>query len=317
MTTRSGTTEPIKPATPGPRGIIVVTGATGNQGGAAALRLLADGWGVRALTRDPASAAAQRLAATGAEIVAGDLDDRPSLNAALAGAHGVFSVQQGALGPAPVRFDDEVRRGRNVADASVAAGVAHLVYASVAGAERSGAVRAFAAKWAIEEYLRGIGAPVTILRPVSFMENYADPNFGLQTGTLTTPFASHVPEQLIALDDIGAFVALSFREPAEYLGKAVAIAGDALTPPSIAAILSRVTGREIPYVPLPLDAVRAQNEDVADAIAFLNQGGGYGADITATRNRHPALMSFETWLAATGRAKISALLLGRPGQAGR
>jgi uncharacterized protein YbjT (DUF2867 family) len=294
--------------TNGDKKIIVVTGATGNQGGAAAARLLSDGWAVRALTRDPKSAMAQGLAASGAEVVGGDLDDRPSLDAAVAGAHGVFSVQQGAIGVPPVRFDDEVRRGKNVADAAVAAGVVHLVYASVAGAERSTGIGAFAAKWEIEQHIRRIGVPATILRPVSFMENYASPAFGVQTGTLATAFAPDVPEQLIALDDIGALVALAFRDPAQYLGRAIAIAGDALTPPTIAAALSRVTGREIPYVRLPLEVVRAQSEDSADAVAFLNDNGGYGADIPTARKLHPGLMTFDTWLATIGRARISALL---------
>lgn len=288
--------------------IIVVTGATGNQGGAAVAQLVADGWAVRALTRNPAGAEAQALAASGIEVVAGDLDDRASLDVAFARAHGVFSVQQGALGVPPVHFEDEARRGKTVADAALAAGVAHLVYSSVAGVERAAGVLAFAGKREIEEHIRTIGAPATILRPVAFMENYADPAFGVQTGTLTTAFSADVPEQLIALEDIGVFVASAFSNPAEYLGKTIAIAGDALTPPTIAEALSRAVGREIPYVQVPLDAVRAQGEDFADAVAFLNDNGGYGADIAAARKLHPELMNFQAWLATTGKARISKLL---------
>ncbi|CAI7977997.1 hypothetical protein FRAHR75_400038 [Frankia sp. Hr75.2] len=190
----------------------------------------------------------------GAQVIVGDLDDRGSLDAAAEGAHGVFSVQQGALGTPPVPFEDEVGRGRNVADAAAAARVPHLVYASVAGVERGGGGRAFASKRAIEEHIRRIDIPATILRPASFMENYADPAFGVQTGTLATPFAPDIPEQLIALDDIGAFVALAFTDPVRYLGRAVAIAGDALRPGRTAEVLSRATGREIRYVHVPVDA---------------------------------------------------------------
>jgi hypothetical protein len=111
-----------KDASGGNAQIILVTGATGNQGGAAAARLLTAGWRVRALTRDPASRAARALAGAGAEVTAGDLDDPGSLRAAADGAYGVFSVQQGALSSPPVRFEDEVRQGRNVADAAAAAG---------------------------------------------------------------------------------------------------------------------------------------------------------------------------------------------------
>jgi len=287
--------------------IIVVTGTTGNQGGAAAARLVANGWAVRALTRDPASPAARALAASGIEVVAGDLDDRSSLDAAFAGAHGVFSVQRGALGVPPVPVEDEARRGKFVADAALAAGVAHLVYSSAAGAERAAGVHAFAGKREIEEHIRKIGVPATTLRPVAFMENYANPAFGLQTGTLTTAFSPDVPEQLIAVQDIGVFVASAFGNPAEYLGKTIAIAGDALTPPMIADALSRATGREIPYIRIPLDSIRALSEDFAEAVAFLNDNGGYGADIAATRRLHPELMDFQTWLAMTGKAQICEL----------
>ncbi|WP_307874566.1 NmrA family NAD(P)-binding protein [Frankia nepalensis] len=285
-----------------------MTGATGNQGGAAAARLLADGWQVRALTRDPAGGPARRLAAAGVQVVVGDLDDRGSLDAAVEDAHGVFSVQRGALGTPPVPFEDEVRRGRNVADAAAAARVRHLVHASVAGVERGGGGRAFASKRAIEEHIGRIGIPATILRPVSFMDNYADPAFGVQTGTLATPFAPDVPEQLIAVDDIGAFAASAFADPARYLGRALAIAGDALRPGQTAQALSLATGRDIRYAHVPSDIVRGQNEDVADVADFLNNHGGYGADLAAARALHPGLMSFQTWLAGPGRTKLATLL---------
>ncbi|AEH10273.1 MULTISPECIES: NmrA/HSCARG family protein [Protofrankia] len=290
--------------------VILVAGATGKQGGAAAARLLADGWRVRALTRDPTRGAARRLAAMGAQVVIGDLDDRESLVAATEGAHGVFSVQQGALGMPPVPFDDEVRRGRNLADAAAAARVRHLVYASIAGVERGGGGRAFASKRAVEEHINRIGIPATVLRPVSFMENYADPAFGVQTGNLATPFAPDVPEQLVAVDDIGIFVALAFADPAAYLGRSVAIAGDTLRPAQTAEALSRVTGRTINYVQVPIEAVRGQSDDVADVASFLNGNGGYGADISAARLLHPKLMNFETWLSGQGGRKLAELFKG-------
>jgi uncharacterized protein YbjT (DUF2867 family) len=286
---------------------ILVTGATGNQGGAAATRLLADGWTVRALTRDPASAPARRLAALGAEMVPGDLADRGSLDAAVKRVHGVFSVQRGVLGQDPVSFEDEVRQGRNVTDAAAAAHVRHLVYASVAGAQRDGAARAFASKWEIEEYVRRSGVPATILRPVSFMENYADPAFGVQSGTLATPFAPEIPEQLIALDDIGAFVSLAFGNPAQYVGKAITLAGDELRPQQTAQALSRATGRAISYLQIPIETAREYSEESAAAAEFLNNNGGYGADITATRALHPGLLTFDAWLDTQGKAKLTSL----------
>ncbi|MGS2646790.1 NmrA family NAD(P)-binding protein [Streptosporangium sp. LJ11] len=103
---------------------ILVTGATGQQGGATTRHLLADGWHVRALVRDPRGAAATRLARAGVELVTGDMDDRDSVDAAVRGAHGVFSVQPAFI--APGYAENELRRGLNVVDAAIAAGVRHL-----------------------------------------------------------------------------------------------------------------------------------------------------------------------------------------------
>ena len=115
--------------------IILVTGAAGNQGGAAAARLLTAGWRVRVLTRARPAGPPGRSPARAPEVAAGDLDDPGSLRVAADGAYGVFSGQQGALSSPPVRFEDEVRRGRNVVDAAAVAGAEHLVYASVAGTD--------------------------------------------------------------------------------------------------------------------------------------------------------------------------------------
>ncbi|MFD5182688.1 NmrA family NAD(P)-binding protein [Streptomyces sp. NPDC058372] len=119
--------------------IILVLGGTGNQGGAVARELLSRGWTVRALVRDPDKPAAQETrgagrGARGAGLVRRDLDDVESLRAAAAGAHGIFSVQ--ALAHEPETLAAEVRHGKAVADVAEEAGVAHLVYSSVGGAER-------------------------------------------------------------------------------------------------------------------------------------------------------------------------------------
>jgi NmrA-like family len=149
-------------------------------------------------------------------------------------------------------------------------GAEHLVYASVAGADRATGAAAFDSKREIEQYIRRSGMPATILRPVSFMDNYAD--------------------------------------PARYLGAAVAIAGDELTPPQTAQALSRATGQHIRHVQIPVEAVRQHNSDLADAVSYLNSHGGYGADIAAARALHRGLRTFGAWLAEPGRARLAALL---------
>jgi len=149
--------------------LIVVTGAAGNQGGAAARHLLSKGWKVRALTRDVSKPAAQALAAAGAEVFSADHDDRASLDAAFKGAYGVFSVQNYWL--LNVGAEGEVRQGKAIADAAQAAGVQHFVYSSVGAAHRGRGQAHFASEHEIEQHIQSLDLPYTILRPVAFMEN--------------------------------------------------------------------------------------------------------------------------------------------------
>jgi uncharacterized protein YbjT (DUF2867 family) len=111
--------------------VILVTGATGHQGGASARHLLANGWRVRALVRNPDDPTARALADSGVEVVQGDMIDRASLDRAMHGVYGVHSVQAYL----PKDAAGEIRQGTNVADAAKAAGVQHLVYSSAAGPE--------------------------------------------------------------------------------------------------------------------------------------------------------------------------------------
>jgi len=282
---------------------ILVTGATGQQGGAAARKLLAGGWQVRALVRDGSSAPAQALAAAGAELFVGDLENRTSLDAAAKGVYGVFSVQ-----PAD---DGELRRGKNVAAAAQVASVRHLVYMSTGGAEGQSRIRTLA-KWELEQHVRALGVPWTILRPAGFMEEIAGPRFGLQSGRFATAVKPEATIPLIGVEDIGAFAALSFAHPETYVGRVLELAGDVLTPPQIAAAFSRATGRVIAYVQIPLEVLRQKNAEAAKVFAWVNDGG-YAVDPSALRALHPGLMRFDTWLDRVGKAKLEALFGPRPG----
>lgn len=293
---------------------ILVTGATGWQGGAAARRLIADGWQVRALVRTVAGPAAQALAEAGIELVPGDMNDRASLDAAMRDAHGVFSVQPTAGYPGtPPEFttDDEIRLGKNVADAAKAADVHHVVYTSVAGADRNTGIRRWESKWHIEGHIASLGLPATILRPVRFMENQSDPQLGVSGGTLTDMFLPDVPVQLIAATDIGVFAALAFGNPDEYLGTAIELAGDELTMPQIVTAISRVTGHPVTYQPIPREALQGRDPDALAGWIIANEKGGWQADIPALRTRHPDLMTFDTWLDREGKAKFDTLFHGQ------
>jgi uncharacterized protein YbjT (DUF2867 family) len=292
---------------------ILVVGATGRQGGAVARKLLKDGWRIKALTRNRNGSAASALAELGAEVVEGNMDVPASLEAAMRDVSGVFSVQQTVGSPGtPEGFttDQEVQQGKNVADAAKATGIRRFVFSSVGGADRDSGIRNFEAKWKIEQHIRAIGLPAAIVRPVTFMENYVDATYGIKDGTLTTPLAPSVNAQLIAIDDVGAFVALVFDRFERFVGKAIEIAGDNLTPPQIAEAVSRETGRDIPYIQIPIEAIRNIDPQMAIGAEWMNTAG-YKADIAAVRELLPDLLTFDTWLKTIGKAEFEKLWSNR------
>ena len=281
--------------------IIAVTGATGLQGGTVARKLLADGWKVRALTRDAGKPAAKDLASRGAELVPGDMEDRSQLDAAFKGAYGVFSVQNFWL--PTVGFDGEVRQGKNVADAAKAAGVQHLVYSSVGAANRGMGQKHFDSKWLIEQYIHSLGVPFTILRPVSFMENYNWSRAQILNGTLTSRGLR--PEkgvQQVAVEDIAVFAALAFENPKEYLGRTIELAGDELNESQIADVFTKVIGRPVKLVKPVAGEGRRSEEEMLAMFRFFN-AEGYDADIPALRKLHPRLLTLEQYLRKNGWEK--------------
>ncbi len=278
--------------------IIIVTGATGQQGGASARHLLARGWKVRALTRDVNKPAALALAAAGAEVAQADNEDRASLDRAMQGAYGAFSVQNFWL--PGVGAEGEIRQGVNIADAAKAAGIEHFVYSSVGAAHRGMGQAHFASKWEIEQYIQSLGLPYTILRPVAFMDNYHWQRAAITNGAFTGwGLRPDKGLQLIAADDIGAFAELVFSNPQDYLGKTHELAGDELTEPQITTTFTKVIGRPVQLAQpsLPEGATPA-HEQMAMFQFFNSQG--YDADIPSLRLIYPGLRTFEGWLRETG-----------------
>jgi uncharacterized protein YbjT (DUF2867 family) len=211
------------------KGIVLVTGATGNQGRATAHHLLSDGWQVRALVRNPSGEGATTLARAGVEVVLGDLDNPATVESALQNVYGVFSVQRTEFPGQPgFTVEDEIRQGTLLADLGKSFGIKHFVYTSVGGAERDSQIPSWQSKWKIEKHIHALGLPATILRPVAFMENYLSPQFGVSTGKLSYFFPAEAITQVIAVDDIGALAALAFRDPDEYIGNAFELAGDSV-----------------------------------------------------------------------------------------
>lgn len=288
--------------------VVVVLGATGQQGGAVASALVAAGWRVRAVVRDPSGARARQLAATGIDTVAGDLADPTSLRSAFAGAHGVFSVQpsSGQAG-SEVTDDDEVAYGISVADTAVAAGVRHLVYSSaIAARSTPTGIGHFDTKARIEAHIGGLDIPSTIIRPSSFMEILLLPGMGLADGRFSFLMGETQPMQFIAVRDIGLIVAQTFSAPDEFTHRTLDIAGDALTGHQLARHFTAVLGRPIEYERMSPDILE-HNDLLGRLAAAVDDGRLAGqADLPALRERFPFLLRFADWLASRGTDTIDA-----------
>jgi uncharacterized protein YbjT (DUF2867 family) len=279
---------------------VLVTGATGRQGGAVIRHMLPNGWKLRALTRNPATHAAKELARQGVEVVQGDLEDPSSLDRAARGVHGIFSVQDFWT----VGAKREVQQGKNLAEVAKKGGVQHFVYSSAGGAERNTGITHWESKWEIEKHIRKLSLPATILRPVAFMETYhiLEVEVGILKGKLTDPIRADKPYQTIATDDIGAFAALAFGHPKDFIGLELEIAGSELTNLEAAQVFSRVLGKPVKFRRLPMPVVRLLlGKEFYEMFRWFNDAG-FKADIPELRRRYPEvhLHTLEEWLREEG-----------------
>jgi uncharacterized protein YbjT (DUF2867 family) len=273
---------------------VLVTGATGQQGGAVARALLSRGHRVKALTRKLNSNAARRLASAGVDVVVGDLGDAASVVKAARDVDTMFlmgnSYEAGTEG--------ETRQGIIAADAAKAAGVGHLIYSSVADANKKTGIPHFESKYLVEKHIAGLGIPYTISAPVAFMENVVAPwsIAGLRQGVLAFAMPPRRVLQLVALADIGAFVAALVERRGQVFGKRFDLAGDELSGEEQAKILSPAIGRPINYQEIPIAAARQQSEDAALMFEWFDRVG-YDVDIAALHKdfQEVAWHSFADW----------------------
>lgn len=252
--------------------VILVTGATGKQGGTIARELLSKGYSVRAMTRKPNDEPARGLKELGAEVVFGDLDDADSLVKALDGVWGTLAVQN--TWEAGVEREEE--QGKRFAELAKDAGVYHIVYQSVASAQHETGIPHFDNKWRVEETIRSLGFPsYAIIRPVFFMENLAGPWYksGIDGNKLPMGIHPDTKLQMIAVDDIGKYGLMAFERHEELNGEAIDIAGDELSGPEMADILSEVSERNIEYQHVPIEEIRASSEDLALMLEWFDEVG--------------------------------------------
>jgi uncharacterized protein YbjT (DUF2867 family) len=279
------------------RGTIVVTGATGLQGGAVTRHLLKDGWHVRALTRNASSAQAQALAALGAEVVQGDMGEIASLRPIFAGAYGVYSVQNPFIGGP----EAEVRQGINVADVARESGVQHLLYGSAGISGTSTGIPSWETKRRVEQHMRSPGLPLTILRPMTFMELMTEKKFfPAMTTWQCMPLLMGATRPLvwICTDDLGAIAARAFAAPQEFIGKDLTLASDVQSLEQCRAIYGEVMGRQPPRFPMPVWLFKRfgfVGQDLTTMWSWLRTGA-LDLDTTATRAIHPQALTVRAWL---------------------
>ncbi|WP_182047268.1 NmrA/HSCARG family protein [Curtobacterium sp. ME26] len=279
---------------------VAVFGATGNQGGAVVDALLQRGAAVRALVRRPESDAAKALAARGAELVHADASDAKSLVTALTGVDTFFfmtTFMNSSGEPATeADLEAEVAQGIALADAAVSAGVAHVVYSSVGGAERHSKVPHFDSKRRVEEHLEQLDVRVTFLRPAFFIDNFAYTGPSLENGELVLrmPLPDGIKLQMVATRDIGIVAAAALLgDPS--VPSAIELAGDELTGSEIAAAFGQVAGLPARYEALPLQVFDGQ-EDMQAMFRWFAETPGYEASIDQVRTIDPQLLDLNSWL---------------------
>ncbi|WP_066367165.1 NmrA/HSCARG family protein [Herbidospora mongoliensis] len=291
---------------------VLVTGATGRQGGATARALLAAGVPVRALVRDPSTERAKAVEALGAELVTGDLTDRDSLVEAARGARAVFSVQmppmaEGLAGNS-IDFDGELAQAVNLIEAARAVGVPQFVHTSVSGAgqrvvtERwAGLDPYYATKGAIQDRVREAGFTYwTLIKPGFFMENflpelaYLFPR-GVEGG-LVTVLKPETRLSLVAVDDIGRAAAAAIADPGRFHGIELELASDHRSMTEIAAALSTALRTELTAPDLTEEEAVAKGMPVWAGVSHERTGAvGQPARPEYARAFGIPLTTFEEW----------------------
>jgi uncharacterized protein YbjT (DUF2867 family) len=276
--------------------IVVVAGATGRQGGAVARRLIGEGWRVRGLTRNPKSRKAALLKEAGIEVVKADMADRPALDAAFAGAHGVYSVQN----PMISGHEMEIVQGKNVVDAALEAGVAHIVYGSAGPSRDRTGIASWDAKLDVEEHARRRDAPLTVLRPMAFMELMTDKAFYPNVSAwylMPKLVGSDRPLPWIGVDDLAVVAAAAFARPDALVGQDLPLAADTKSLAECRVLWQEVVGRAPRRFPMPIRLFeRFVGQDTTRMWRWLHTNP-VNIDATAARRIHPTMATVREFFA--------------------
>ena len=285
---------------------ILVTGATGQQGGALARLLLQKKHEVYALIRntEPESPKAQNLRNLGAKLIKGDLDNPDSLEQATNGIDSVFLMGTWV----EVGTEGETRRGKMMVDIAKEKKIEHLVYSSVVNADKNTGIPHFESKYKVEQHIKNSGIPYTIIGPTFFMDNLLSySRAGLQQGQLALPLSPSLILQQSALENIAEFFALVLERRNSFLGKRIDIASDELTGEQAAKILSDELRRKINYVQVPLEQIRQASEDLALMFQWFERIGT-AVNVASLHKQYPEVnwLTFKDWVKSQNWESLAA-----------
>ena len=274
---------------------VLVTGATGHQGGALSRLLLNKGHRVRAFTRNSETPSVRALEELGAEVSVGSFDEPESMERAMDGVDAVF----GMSAPYEDGTEAETRRGIAIANAAQSSGVRHLVFTSAGTNLKYTGVPNIDSRLNIEKHIASLSIPSTIVGLVFFMDNLLGPFFlpRLREGKLKLPLP---PERTLAqtsLDDIASFLALVIENSERFTNARINIGSDELSGKKMAEILSHVLDRPVEFSMDPVEQPTSKNRSAM--FRWLDRVG-FHANLSELHHNYPEVgwRSFEEWAQA-------------------
>ncbi|WP_343539923.1 NmrA family NAD(P)-binding protein [Sphingobacterium thalpophilum] len=285
---------------------ILITGATGKQGSAAAYELLKNNFEIYALTRDPQSLQAVSLEKAGAVLIKGDLEDAEGLKDILKKVDGLYLVLPPVWGSSKETDEKEAEIGIQTIRLAKEQGVKFVLYSSVLGSDKQDSFRP-KFKFTIEKYLLESGLKASVIRPATFMENLLLPSFGLGEGKFINPLPEGRAISWVSTNDIGTFVRIIFQNYQEFDGKTIDFGGDLYTPKQIVQLLESKLQQAINLVQVPLEILYQQSETFAKLVEMIDKEGYDPIDYQFLSSWMPKLTGFGEWLEETGIEKIREL----------
>ncbi|MBD2430140.1 MULTISPECIES: NmrA/HSCARG family protein [Fischerella] len=275
-------------------GKVLLIGVTGGTGANLVKGFLEQGVNnLRAITRkiDLSRPSLLKMSNAGVELIEANLDDEDSLSPAFADISAVYchATTADAAKPDP----REVERAKRVAQVAKQANIKHFVYNSAGGADRKSGIPHIEQKYKVEQVLKSTGLPTTMLRACLFMEEfwkqYTRPS--ILKGVFPFSIQPDKPIHLVTTKDMGRVAAYVIKNPSDYIGQEIELAGDVLTPKQMAAEFSKVQGMTVVHKEVaPWIFLLLLRKDLFDLIQWYRHQG-YQADVERLRAEFPGLLT--------------------------